>query len=135
MKTNKRFTVILSAEQASETPTANLLASESLALYLKYILELNSDDKAESAIGYYKGEQETSYVIHTNSLPTVEHLVFYAHKYLKQECALVSNNADADINLFFADNSPAFPLGRYFVPTKGDGENYTVLNGQNWSVA
>lgn len=132
MNTNKKYTVILSAEIASNSATDNLIATENLALYLRHVLKL----KIDSAIGCYKGFQETSFVIHTNRVEVAQGLIHYGLKYLGQECILVSRNADADIKLFFADTWKApQSIGRYFVPNKDASENYTILKGTKWSVA
>ena len=132
MNTNKKYTVILSAEVSTASADENLESSVNLELYLKHVLKLNYD----VAIGHYQGSEETSFIIHTDSSSTAEHLISYATRYLNQECVLISYNAKAEVKLYFSDYWKApLTIGSHFVPNSGDGENYTRLNGKAWSVA
>jgi len=130
MYTNKKYTVILSASLEGASYSENLQNAGSLQKYLEYCLYL----EIEQAVGHYRGTEELSFVIHTNQLHLVNHLCEYAIKYLKQECVLVSYNLNSIINLVYSEHSET--IGARFVPNKGDGENYTRLQGgNNWSVA
>lgn len=131
MLTNKRYTIILSAEHASNSAAANAANTESLKRYIEVALK----EVVYTAIGHYKGERENSLIIHTDSYPLIRHMAMHVFNFYAQEAVLISSNSDADINLKFADNSPAFPLGSHFATGKGDGENYTTLNGIDWSVS
>lgn len=133
MNTNKKYTVILSAWSADAANHINIINTDYLKKYLEYVLYLN----IEEAKGCYKGGSEISFVIHTNQLHTVQHLVNYASAVFNQECVLVSNNAEANVSLHYQSKFThrVECIGALFVPNKGDGENYTLLNGQAWSVA
>lgn len=130
MQTTKKYTAIISAEKTTAGPTGNLLASENLSLYLKYVLKLD----VIAAVGHYQGTEETSFIIHTDSLSTVQHLSGYATKYLDQECILVSFNRDNIIYLAYPDGTPPARIGTRFRQGKGDGKNYTSVNGFDYFV-
>lgn len=131
MLTHKRYTIILSAWQAAAPLSVNLENTDNFKRYVKYVLELD----ALEAVGHYKGGCEISFVIHSDDDADIEHLKNHVCNGYRQECVLIRNNLDKEVNLFFADDSPALPIGTHFTPGKGDGANYTRLShGDYWSV-
>ena len=131
MKTIKKYTIILSAFQATDSYIKNLQATDTLQNYLENTLKL----PVEGATGHYKGVEEISFIIHTDSARTVYRLKAHVCKEYNQECILVSSNKHALIELH--DMYRPRRIGTHFVQGKGDGLNYTRItgSGKNWRVA
>ena len=133
LKTDKKFTVMLSAYQATNTDLQNLIASA----LMKDIITNSMHCHAITAIGVYNGRAEVSYVVHTNSSQIMTRLKRYALDECEQECVLVSNNRKHDIQLHNSDATTAHIGNKFRRQDKVDkhATSYTVLNGTDyWSV-
>ncbi len=131
MYTTKRFTLILSAFEESNTLETNLNNTDSL----KHIVELLTEEPAITATGCFEGETEQSFIIHTDSFKVLRDLAEYAISFFNQECVVISYNDIAEIDLFLGAGKAAQRIGSHFVPGKGNGLNYTTFDRKSWSVA
>lgn len=131
--TDKKYTVILSAYQSTNSDLQNLLDTERLHDRLEHEYHVH----AIRAVGVYHGGSEQSFVVHTNSSNTMSNIKRLALNAYHQECVLVSNNRKHDIQLHNQDATTDH-IGHQFkhehkLPKSTD--NYTVLNGSDyWSV-
>jgi len=130
--TDKKYTVMLSAYQSTNTHLQNLMDSEMLAYYIEHDWHCH----AIRAVGVYNGAAEQSFVVHTNSSNVMGELKRFALGLMNQECVLVSNNRKHDIQLHNSDATTTH-IGHAFrcytgVP-KGC-KNYTVLRGCDYWV-
>ena len=133
LKTDRKYTVMLSAYQPNSTELDNLVRTELAAHYIEHDIHCH----AIRAVGVYKGGAEVSFIIHTNSSHTVTQLKRFGLHHLQQECVLVSNNRKHDIQLHNSDATTSH-IGHGFKcqdkAPKG-ATSYTVLNGCDyWSV-
>jgi len=131
--TDKKYTVMLSAYQDSNTDLQNLIDSEALAFYIEHELHAH----AIRAIGVYHGKAELSFVVHTNSSHIMSKLKRHGLEVFNQECVLVSNNRKHDIQLHNSDATTSH-IGHgfkmQFKAPKG-ATAYTILNASDyWSV-
>jgi len=131
--TDKKYTVMLSAYQATNTDLQNLIDTEALSYYIEH--ELYSH--AIRAVGVYHGTATQSFVVHTNSSHVMSKLKRHGLEMFNQECVLVSNNRKHDIQLHNADATTSH-IGHNFrlshKPSKG-ATSYTILNASDyWSV-
>lgn len=124
MKTNCKYTVILSASSATASTMHNLIESVSLEYSLANIIYTDYIN----AVGVYQGTSEQSYVVHTNSSNVVGQLARLACEEFKQECILVSNNRKHCIHLQYGDNTKQV-IGKRFALTykQPTSEAYTML--------
>ncbi len=139
MITIKKYTVIISAWQDSETLEDNLIASDNLRCYIQHVLKL----EPLQAIGFYKGKSELSFVVHTNRIEVAQGLIQHVSSVHFQECGLISFNALAAIELHYYSK---FTLRVERVGTRFEEfgsvalieakkpDNYTILNGTYWQV-
>lgn len=139
MITNKKYTVIVSAWQTSETLENNLIASDELKCYLQHVLKL----EPLQAIGFYEKKSEVSFVVHTNQIHTVQHIGGHIYQHYSQICMLVNFNALAAVELHYlsATTLRVERIGTHFETFGGTHQNhvekpdnYTILNGQYWQV-
>lgn len=132
LKTDKKYTVILSAYQDISTPLQNMVDTDRL----HYFIEHNCHLHAIRAVGVYKGGSEQSFVIHTNSSNSVSNIKRHVLIAYSQECVLISNNRKHDIKLHGGDGNNT-DIGKRFIhshtaPKRTD--NYTVLNGTDYYI-
>ena len=130
--TDRKYTVILSAYLASNTPLQNLLFTSRL----KDMLQLSYHVNPIEAVGVYKGEGEQSFVIHTNSAHKMGDIKRLGLEMYGQDSVLVSNNRKHDIQLHMSDATTVH-IGHTFRGYTGvpDGcQAYTVLNGTDYWV-
>lgn len=131
--TDKKYTVMLSAYQSTNTDLQNLIDTERLFSYIEHYMHVH----AIRAVGVYHGGAEQSFIVHTNSSQVVSQLKLHALNEHEQECILVSNNRKHDIQLHNSDANTTH-IGHGFKMTykapKG-ATSYTILNGTDyWSV-
>lgn len=134
MKTNYKYTVILSAYLQEQANVNNLLASDRLAA----VLDTRSffDVPHTRAVGCYRGQVEQCFIIHTNSNNVVSELKRIAWEF-KQQCILVSNNRNKAISLYYPDSAPRLIGERFAINNKLAGNgllSYTVVSGEYWAV-
>lgn len=131
LDTDKKYTLILSAYQATNTDLQNMLDTERMYDALTHRYHVH----AIRAIGVYNGDQEQSFVIHTNSANTMAEVRRLALNAYNQECILVRHNRKHEIKLhnFNCDNTL---IGTRFElsDSKHAGQNFTVLNGKDYYV-
>ncbi len=133
LKTDKKYTVMLSAYLPCNEELTNLLFTERLYDRLLHEYHVNPI----RAVGVYHGGAEQSFVIHTNSSRVVGEIKRLALEVYYQECVLISNNRKHDIQLHNMDATTSH-IGHGFKcqdkAPKG-ATSYTVLNGCDyWSV-
>lgn len=127
---DKKYTVILSAYQADNTPLENLIATE----LMRHQLENEVHVHAIRGIGVYHGASEQTFVIHTNShnqAYEVRTLGLHQHN---QECVLMSNNRKHVIKLHNTDGYNTV-IGERFMQTNKPPQgynSYTILNGTDY---
>lgn len=132
--TDKQYTVIVSAHQASSTPLQNMIANQRLQHYLEHDCYCH----AIPAVGVYHGTAELSFVVHTNSANTMAQIRRSAFEMDNQECVLISNNRKHDIQLHYPDTCKH--IGHKFIMTEEHApkgwQSYTILNATHyWSVS
>ena len=135
MITNKKYTVIVSAWQGTETLENNLVESDNLRCYIQHVLKL----KPLQAVGCYNGKSELSFVVHTNRIEVAQGLINHVNTVHFQECGLLSDNAAAKIELIAINGRTSIGARfAYFSSTAllqaKKPDNYTILNGTYWQV-
>ena len=130
MKTNLKFTVILSAYHVDNSHLGNMLNTECLAAAMA-----SNGTQATRAVGSYGDSIEQSFVVHTNSSNVVRSLVDLGIARYKQQCVLVSNNRKHEIALHNADGSKSY-IGGHFRQNCMLPVNcaWTNVNGKYWTV-
>ena len=127
---DKKYTVILSAYQTSNTQLQNLIDTE----LLRHQLESELHVHPIRATGVYKGEGEQSFVVHTNSHNQAYEVRAIGLHTFKQESVLISNNRRHEVKLHNAGGFNTV-IGERFISAghalKGH-DNYTVLNGTDF---
>ena len=132
MKTDKKFTVILSAYTEANSQIQNLIDSE--ALYNKLANLQGGFVNPIRAVGVYAGKPEQSFVIHTSAHTILEQVKFLAFEY-NQECVLVSKNRDNHISLHYPTGKSPMHLGERFASACIDSlMPITVVDGVAWTV-
>lgn len=130
LTTDKKFTIILSAYQTGNTIVQDLIATCKLRSYIEHELHAHP----VRGIGVYKGGQEQSFIVHTNSSSVVYALRRYAYDVDHQECVLISNNRKHEIKLHGWKGFNKL-IGVRFVQhdkVARGCENYTILNGTDF---
>lgn len=128
--TDRKFTVMLSAYQDSNSELVNLIHTELMHHYIEHDLHVH----AIRAVGVYHGGTEQSFVVHTNSSNVVTQLKRYALHEYNQECVLVSNNRKHVIALHNSDATTQYigeRFTRHYSTPKG-ANSYTILNGKDY---
>lgn len=133
-KTDRKFTVVLSAWRSHNSGMTNLLLTERLFDNIENRLHLH----AIRAIGCYQRDAEQSFIIHTNSSNDVNELKRLAFDVYDQDAVLVVYNRKHAVKLHF-QNATTEQVGNRMVhstkPVQGH-DSYTILNGCDyWSVA
>lgn len=133
LKTDKKFTIMLSAFMKGTSLLTNLKLTARMKLRLHDEYHVNPVE----CIGVWHGDSEVSFFIHTNSSSTVTEIKRLALDVYKQEAVLVSNNRKHDIQLHNSDATTDH-IGKHFVQhanAKQIGPCYTVVNGCDyWGV-
>ncbi len=129
LRTGKKFTLIVSAYQASNTPLQNLIDTEALYSFIEHEVHAH----AIRAVGIYKGGHEQSFVVHTNSSSKIVLCRRQAYDVHKQECVLVRNNRRHDIKLHHADGFNTL-IGEHFKQQDNAPKHrdHTILNGTDY---
>lgn len=133
LKTDKKYTIIVSAYQANNTLLQNMVAT----MRLHKFIEVYCHCHAIPAVGVYHGDAEQSFVVHTNSSNTMAQIRRAAFEVDNQECILISNNRKQDIQLHYPLVTKH--VGHYFRMSEGHApkgaHSYTILNVNHyWSV-
>ena len=132
LNTDKKFTIILSAYQDSNTVVQNLIDTCKLRAYIEHELHAHHI----RAIGVYKGGQEQSFVVHTNSNKVVYACRKQAYDVHNQECVLIRNNRKHEIKLHGSDANNTL-IGEHFMvrsSAPSGCDNYTILNGKDYYI-
>jgi len=130
LATDKKWTIILSAHQATNSQLQNMLDTERMFDSLEHRYHVH----AIRAIGMYKNSLEYSFVIHTNSanqMAEIRRMALYAYH---QECILVRNNRKHEIKLHNSDCTNTL-IGTHFNLSNSETKNvfnYTILNGKDY---
>jgi len=135
MITIKKYTVIISAWQKSETLENNLIESDNLRCYIQHVLKL----EPLQAIGFYNGKSELSFVVHTNRIEVAQGIINHVNTVHFQECGLLSDNAAAKIELIAIHGRTSIgkrfeEFGSVALIEAKKPDNYTILNGTYWQV-
>jgi len=138
MITTKKYTVIVSAWQTSETLENNLIASDEIQCYLKNIIKVGP----AQAIGFYDGISELSFIVHTDHLHIVQAIAHHASRIYNQKCILVRHGPHNTIALWYlgarikveiiGNRFEQFGTGAQYQVNKPSA--YTILNGTYWEV-
>ena len=132
-KTDRKFTVVLSAYMLHNAALTNMLLTERLFDNIEHRLHLH----AIRAVGVYAGHAEQSFIVHTNSSSAVSELKRVAFEVYHQEAVLVVYNRKHAVKLHY-DNATTEQIGERMhhstKPIQGQ-DSYTILNGADyWSV-
>ncbi len=128
--TDKKFTVMLSAYQASNSDIQNLIDTELMHNFIEHDIHVH----AIRGVGVYHGGAEQSFIIHTNSSQVVTQLKRLGLEVHNQECVLVSNNRKHEIKLHNSDANNTWigeRFTRHYSAPKG-ANSYTILNGKDY---
>lgn len=133
LNTDRKFTVMLSAYQSSNSELENLIDTEKLHHFIEHHCHVH----AIRIVGVYHGGAEQSFVVHTNSTNTLHQLKIHALEVHNQECVLISNNRKREIKLHDSDGVNVL-IGTHFAQhhsaPKG-ANSYSILNGRDyWTV-
>ena len=127
LTTDRKYTIILSAYQATNSDLQNLIDTERMfdALENRYYVH------AIRAIGVYNGSSEQSFVVHTSSSNIVAELRRMALNAYNQVCILVRHNRKHEIKLHNSNCINTY-IGKNFIfhaKQPKNANNYTILNG------
>ena len=130
LTTDKKWTIILSAHQAINSPLQNMLDTERMFDSLEHRYHVH----AIRAIEMYKNHLEYSFVVHTNSTNQMAEIRRMALNAYHQECVLVRHNRKHEIKLHHS-NCENTLIGHHFNLSSGQLKNvfnYTILNGKDY---
>ena len=130
LATDKKWTIILSAYQPTNTPLQNMLDTERMFDSLEHRYHVH----AIRAIGMYKNSLEYSFVVHTNSTNQMAEIRRLALNAYHQECVLVRHNRKHEIKLHHFNGENTL-IGKNFHQSSGELKNvynYTILNGTDF---
>jgi len=128
MKTDKKFTIVLSVYNRHTSLLANMINNDSFISKLERL-----GYTVLHAVGVYNGGCEQSIVVHTNSSHRLNMFKDWAFNDYHQECILVRNNHRKIISLVYPHSVET--IGNHFskASTAPSGAaNYTVLNGNEF---
>ena len=129
MKTDKKYTLVVSAYQHGNTPLQNMLDTQVLHYFLAHDCHVH----AIPAVNVRDGEPVQAFVVHTNSSNTMVQIRRHAFDVNNQPCVLMRNNRKHDVQLHHIDTCRH--IGHDFCKTT-PAHNYTTLNGKDfWSIA
>lgn len=130
--TNRKYTVIVSAFQESNTAEDNYIATEQL---YHFIENAHCHLHAIRAIGAYKGGSELSFVVHTDDMANVAEIRRNAFLVNNQEAILVRHNYKHEVKLHCNDGVNLM-IGSHFIKCKRKpvDMSYTVLNGKDYYI-
>ena len=138
---NTRETVIIiSAARSDMGVAANLARKKMLRMDLDVLAE-QGKIRFASALGFYKGESEHSFVVVIQDASAIKTILGLG-VYYGQECVLIRD--DSGVHLHFMQYFPQpfrapERIGRDLFPIEFDGPNrpeaYTYFNGQAWVAA
>ena len=129
MKTDKKYTMVVSAYQAGNTLLENMVATQAL----HHFLERTCHVHAVHVISVHRDIPAQAFLVHTNSSNIMGQIRRAAFERDSQECLLIRNNRKHDIQLHYLDTCKH--IGKDFSRAERAAHSYIILNGTDyWSV-